>query len=981
MKVWVDGQCFQSSSRVRGIGRYALEFLRAISLLDRKIDLVVSLNATQTDTALQASHMLKEAIPNAELSIWHGLETSGETQNGNSDLRQLSAYVLENHIVSHNPDVAISLSPFEGLTEPYSGFLPSSHFPVPTAGIFYDAIPNRLSSIYLENLGMRKAYKRRLSSYEHFDKLFCISDYSTREAEHFISNCDAINIGAGLQDKLLDLQPRKNDAALSNDRYKLLYIGGLDYRKNLKRTIKAIALLPANLRNSLDLVIGGGNSEADENQLRLEWQKCGLKAGQLFFTGYLSDDKLVELYQNVDALIQPSLLEGFGLTALEAQACGTPVLSSNTSALPEIVNDDRIMFDPNSEVAIKDRLIWALQNKRIHQEIALTNQTRAREYSWSRVAEKTMKGLLELTAQPQDTGNDFKSFKNTIASKTLKLNVDRTFAAASFAASENTPADKGRFFIDVTSTAKFDHKSGIQRVVRRICDNAASHFGKINQDAPILIGADTQHGFFPTHITDNSEHWKVSSDEIIKFGSKDRILMLDSSWEETSVHTPTLQLASISGTKIYTVLYDLVPILYPAFCHRSMPIVFGHWLQNCLTYSDGIICISKSVADDLIQLLRAIDYPRPTNIGYWHLGADFSPIDASSNDLPAPKTGRVSFLCVGTIEPRKGYSTIMDAFDEALTSNDNIELTIVGRAGWNTDELIERIQSHSEFGDRLIWEAHADDVRLLQLYKNSDALITASFNEGFGLPIIEAEHFGLPIIASDIPVFREVVSNSDRVLFFERGNANKLAEIMGAFEVRMSSTSTDPTHDKSWKNSAAELFNTINEDQWYHRFVPDKSATVFRSGFYANLTHVDEIEWGDSRGCEISIVDGPILNREASTLDIYLRIKNLTNETLCGESCSGSTGKHVSLAAMPLGPDDEFIGHAAFRSPIPFVLPPKAELFQTISVPISSLAEGLSGVVIDLIQESCKSFGGAITVSLLDWLSDSLSDSDLFTHK
>ena len=212
----------------------------------------------------------------------------------------------------------------------------------------------------------------------------------------------------------------------------------------------------------------------------------------------------------------------------------------------------------------------------------------------------------------------------------------------------------------------------------------------------------------------------------------------------------------------------------------------------------------------------------------------------------------------------------------------------------------------------------------------------------------------------------------------ERGNAQKLAEIIGSFKVKPNTSPTEPKHDKSWNKSAVELFEKIIEDQWYHRFVPDKSATILRSGFYSNLTHSEALDWGDGHGCEISVVSGPTLNREARTLDVYLRIKNLTNETLCGESCSGSTGKHISLAAMPIGADNEFIGQTALRSPIPFVLPPKAELFQTVSVPISSLVDGVSGIVIDLIQENCKSFGGAITVSLLDWLDEPISDADLF---
>jgi glycosyltransferase involved in cell wall biosynthesis len=86
----------------------------------------------------------------------------------------------------------------------------------------------------------------------------------------------------------------------------------------------------------------------------------------------------------------------------------------------------------------------------------------------------------------------------------------------------------------------------------------------------------------------------------------------------------------------------------------------------------------------------------------------------------------------------------------------DLTLVIVGRPGWDMARFIARIETHAERGKRLFWFSTASDEYLDKLYTASSCLIAASYGEGFGLPIIEAARHGLPIIARDIPVFREI---------------------------------------------------------------------------------------------------------------------------------------------------------------------------------------------------------------------------------
>ena len=115
---------------------------------------------------------------------------------------------------------------------------------------------------------------------------------------------------------------------------------------------------------------------------------------------------------------------------------------------------------------------------------------------------------------------------------------------------------------------------------------------------------------------------------------------------------------------------------------------------------------------------------------------------------------------VGTLEPRKGYRLILDAFSQLWATNENVNLLIVGKIGWNTDEVADIIAQHPELNKKLFWLKGISDEYLEKIYAASTCLIAASEGEGFGLPIIEAAQHGISLMLRDIPVFREVAGDS-----------------------------------------------------------------------------------------------------------------------------------------------------------------------------------------------------------------------------
>jgi len=218
------------------------------------------------------------------------------------------------------------------------------------------------------------------------------------------------------------------------------------------------------------------------------------------------------------------------------------------------------------------------------------------------------------------------------------------------------------------------------------------------------------------------------------------------------------------GIRICFLSYDLLPVQlphrFPAFIESD----YRSWLETVLAVADKVIAISRATADDLRDWLdkNQPERLRPLQICYSHLGADIE-ASAPSMGLPAEADGilaamqtRPSFVMVGTMEPRKGHGQVLSAFEQLWASRVDVSLVIVGKQGWMMEALAQRIQQHKEFGHRLFWLVGISDEMLLATYQHAAALIAASEGEGFGLPLIEAARAGVPIIARDLSVFREV---------------------------------------------------------------------------------------------------------------------------------------------------------------------------------------------------------------------------------
>lgn len=302
--------------------------------------------------------------------------------------------------------------------------------------------------------------------------------------------------------------------------------------------------------------------------------------------------------------------------------------------------------------------------------------------------------------------------------------------------------------------------------------------------------------------------------EPVVFAKGDVLVLLDSSW-----HTDlwkTVDACRRQGTAVAVVIYDLIPITHPQFCVPAVVASFNAWIMQAMPRADAVIAISSTIAlemqERLPSLTGAVD--RVPAISYFWLGSDLDgeaastkPIDSELIRVCASSTP--TYVYVGTIEPRKNHAYALAAFEELWSRGIAANFLIIGRIGWHCEDFMRQVKAHPEFGRQLFLFNDAEDNELAHAYDHVQGLIFTSITEGFGLPIVEGLKRGLPVFASDIPVFREI--GQEGVSFVDLNAPSALADALEAHIARGAHRLATPVAWLTWRDSALQLQSRIEQ--------------------------------------------------------------------------------------------------------------------------------------------------------------------------
>lgn len=394
-------------------------------------------------------------------------------------------------------------------------------------------------------------------------------------------------------------------------------------------------------------------------------------------------------------------------------------------------------------------------------------------------------------------------------------------------AANRLPQAPRQLFVDISALVETDLKTGIQRVVRSILLRLIESPPPGYRVEPVYCdGGNRPYRYARAHTLRMLGCPAMAlEDAPLEVRAGDRFLGLDLYTNGTAQNQQRLLDMRRRGVEIYFVVYDLLPLLKPQFFPVGTDAYFSGYLDTVAAVADGVLCISRAVADELHDWLAARpgrDRREPLQLGYFHLGADLDAsaptkgLPANAAEVLAAVSARPSLLLVGTLEPRKGQAQALAAVELLWSQGVDVNLVVVGKQGWMVDALVEQLTNHPELGRRLFWLAGVSDEMLGKLYQSCSALVAPSIGEGFGLPLIEAAQHGLPIIARDLPVFQEV--GGEHAFYFSGTDPAALAGALRQW-LALHAAGSAPTSVAmpwlTWQASTEQLLRLLDGQHWH----------------------------------------------------------------------------------------------------------------------------------------------------------------------
>lgn len=295
----------------------------------------------------------------------------------------------------------------------------------------------------------------------------------------------------------------------------------------------------------------------------------------------------------------------------------------------------------------------------------------------------------------------------------------------------------------------------------------------------------------------------------VAFKPGDVLFMGDASWHYEAWHA--MQRARQQGCRVVLMVHDLIPLRHPEYGAPLVSMVFEKWLARMLSGVDAVICNSQATEGDLKNYAASVGLSLPPT-GHFRLGCDLvrQPGVQAIRPVVAHFLGKpgVSFAAIGSFEPRKNYAWLLQVFEGLWGKGHNVRLLIAGRPTADGRALVEKMKQHPEQGRRLLTVFDASDQELDHVYAHARALLFPSLAEGFGLPLVEARTRGCLVIASDLPVFRELADEGVS-LCVENTIGNMDALVMAHAEVAFR-TKVTPMPAFTWKDSAQQCLQVMS---------------------------------------------------------------------------------------------------------------------------------------------------------------------------
>lgn len=740
MRILIDAQALQTDSGVRGIGRYVDGLLSALPR--EGVEVFALINAEPEESAVNAMKRLRKYLPESRIVTFHPVGNYNSRNFGGLDYFLSEAQYVE-AVRAVAPDIYLNISALEVLQK----FI----FPPPaqlrrfcrTALIIHDLIPLAEPEKYLADPKVRDCYFHLLSRVDGYDKIFCNSNFSRDQLHQIKPWIDAVTIEGAAFASPVPALPRGDF---------IFYCGGTDPRKNVPFLVDAYGKTSEAFRRKHPLCIccRKGNHFADELQKQIDAK--GLTPFARLVEAD-TDEDLAKWYASCWLFVFPSLCEGLGLPILEAYNYGAPMIASPETSLKEFYDFAEGQFDPRNLRDLAEKLERCDRDPAFYEAVKAYSASRKGAYSWEKVADRCLKTFGEMLQEGKASGS---VDPQNLSGVTLLPALNTAYQQARLRQRRIT------LYVDVSYFWTTKLHTGIQRVVANFNRYAARSLEGLNVDIAYITGTDNPNCY--NVIKETPEGWTVVGQAEPQRG--DCYVAIDLCPDVTVRLEGLMRRWKARGVFFFFFLHDIAFAQCPQFIANLEGVKkLDQYLRIVLSLSDGVMANSRSVMTEVQDWAKKedIDASRIA-FTYQHLGQDFN---TSAQRKAAKQPGdKFHFLAVSTIEPRKGYNNMIDAFNAALDAGMKADLTIVGRVGWLCDDIKERLENGKYAGKSVVWERDCSDARLSELYALADCYVNASYYEGFGIGTVEAASYGVPLLLRDIPINREL-ADGHAVFFTE----------------------------------------------------------------------------------------------------------------------------------------------------------------------------------------------------------------------
>lgn len=581
------------------------------------------------------------------------------------------------------------------------------------------------------------------------------------------------------------------------------------------------------------LVLVGAQHSGDYGHVLARRIKRHPLGGQVTVTGYASRQEYQRWLQAADIAVQLRT-QSRGETSgaiVDAMAHGLAVIANAHGSSAELPPQSHWQLADVSEqqllTPLREALCQLMADDEERERLGQAGRTYvATTLAPDRVAEQYRQAIVE--APHSAPRYQYERFLDQLASH-APLNDQLQEAESAkrltkvLSEVDTTPDETApRLLFDVSTIAWEDLKTGIERVTRRVADHLLRHPPAGWRVELIRWGGDDFYlarGFASQQLG----LAPPGPDIPVEARPGDRYVTLEWAPPLLKQAGHVMRRMRANGVRFYFTVHDLLPLSLPECFPKHIPATMQEWFTSVSDLADGITCVSRQVAEEVAAALdqQGLQAEQQPWVKHFHLGADFQPpasavLSAAEQQWlqPLAKCQGPILLMVGTIEPRKGHRQVLDALEQCWAAGSDINLVVVGKQGWQVEELIRRIKQHSRYGRQLFWAQGASDALLEALYQRSDVLVAASYGEGFGLPLIEAARQGISIFARDIPVFREVAG--DYASYFNaetpQALAQQLQDWVSGWQEGQVVTSTGMPY-LGWQQSSEQWLAAVLGDQ------------------------------------------------------------------------------------------------------------------------------------------------------------------------